>query len=297
VALLDGKSHGPLGTLPGQAQSGSLLAVAFSPKGDLLAAASNDGTVALWTLPDRRPLGPPLQTGQKVVRALAFSPDGATLATGGSDQTVRLWNARARTAACGEPLPHDETVTSLAFSPDGQLLASGSRDTLVRVWDLASCPAHSHEPLGRHRDEVVAVRFRADGQVLASAGRDATVMQWDVRAGLLLGLPHTVESHERRLVKDRDRDPHDGDSGPARAEPVPLTALVYGPDGLLVAGNDEGLWLWDTEVSVALACARANRNLSAAEWRRFIGNTAYCRVCENLPAGQAAPPAAGVCKE
>jgi hypothetical protein len=216
---------------------------------------------------------------------------------------VRLWNARARTPACSEPLPHGETVTSLEFSPDGQLLATGSRDTLVRLWDVTACPARSREPLARHRDEVVAVRFRADGQVLASAGRDSLVALWDVRSGLPLGLPHPIESHARHPLAEAAS----GDARAARTVGLPLTALVYGSgrpghpldrsQDLLIAGNQEGIWPWDAAVTVDRACARAHRNLSLAEWRRFIGSAPYCRVCDNLPAGQGAPATAAVCTE
>jgi len=44
--------------------------------------------------------------------------------------------------------------------------------------------------------------------------------------------------------------------------------------------------LWDTnfESWLAQACRMANRNLTQAEWERFIGReTSYRRTCPNLP--------------
>jgi hypothetical protein len=40
---------------------------------------------------------------------------------------------------------------------------------------------------------------------------------------------------------------------------------------------------------VARACARANRNLSQAEWDHYVGATIpYHRTCPNLPSGEGA---------
>ena len=64
--------------------------VSFSPDGETLASASDDGTVKLWTVE-----GEELQTleGHRGrVRSVRFSPDGETLASANSDGTVNLWN-------------------------------------------------------------------------------------------------------------------------------------------------------------------------------------------------------------
>src|SRR5262249_46634407 len=65
VVLFDHRSHGQIGILPFAATAasgrpGSLIALAYSPRGDLLAAGQNDGRVFLWELPGRNPLGDPL---------------------------------------------------------------------------------------------------------------------------------------------------------------------------------------------------------------------------------------------
>jgi hypothetical protein len=67
-----------------------LLAVAFSPDGQTLAATDWNGTVTLWDLTtgNRKPLAVHHEAG---VLTAAFSPDGARLATGSEDQTLRLW--------------------------------------------------------------------------------------------------------------------------------------------------------------------------------------------------------------
>jgi len=66
-----------------QSQSRDINGIAFSPDGKLLATAGNDGSMILWDLARRAPIGPPLRPGGGfTVTAVAFSRDGRTLATG-----------------------------------------------------------------------------------------------------------------------------------------------------------------------------------------------------------------------
>src|SRR5262249_30221565 len=122
---------------------GSVLSVAFSPDGKLLASGGGGGLeeqgkalpgeIKLWDA----------QTGQKIrtpightrqVLSVAFSHDGKLLASASEDKTVKVWDAQT-----GREIHtfkgHTGGVKSVAFSPDGKLLASASADKTVKIWN------------------------------------------------------------------------------------------------------------------------------------------------------------------
>jgi WD40 repeat protein len=70
---------------------GGLMAAAFSPEGEWLAAGLGDGVIRVWEVPIGREIarfGHP-----EAVAALAFSPDRRRLASASHDMTIRLWVA------------------------------------------------------------------------------------------------------------------------------------------------------------------------------------------------------------
>ena len=84
----------PTWLAPSLVTVGSVLEVAFSPDGTLLAAAYGDGYVRLWNLVTRHAVGAPLPAYASQVEGatgVAFSPDGNLLASASSDGTVRTW--------------------------------------------------------------------------------------------------------------------------------------------------------------------------------------------------------------
>jgi WD40 repeat protein len=111
--------------------------VVFSPSGDALASASNDGTARVWTMNGDAPMIESYVLTRHVGRlwSVAFSPDGRLLATAGDDLVVRIWDAV--TGDHLHTLPgHARRVWSVAFSPEGTLLASGGDDGTVILWDM-----------------------------------------------------------------------------------------------------------------------------------------------------------------
>ena len=102
----------------------------FSPDGKSLASGTIMGTVQVWNVVTRHPIGGPF-TYLHWVLSVAFSPDGKTLAAGSADHTVRLWNvaapghnladttslARYLCALAGRPLTRAEWARYLPHLP------------------------------------------------------------------------------------------------------------------------------------------------------------------------------------
>ncbi len=71
---------------------GEIRSLVFSPSGDRLASASEDGTVRVWDVVSGTELFR-LEGSQAGMTSVAFSADGRRVAGAGEDRTARLWDA------------------------------------------------------------------------------------------------------------------------------------------------------------------------------------------------------------
>ncbi|ARV61004.1 hypothetical protein BZZ01_22400 [Nostocales cyanobacterium HT-58-2] len=148
-----------------------VIDVSFSPDGQMIATASADKTIKLWSRD-----GKELQTlnghGDKVY-SVTFSPDGKTLATASWDTTVKLWTHEGQLITTLEG--HKEAVNRVSFSPDGKTLATASDDKTVKLW---TSEGQLITTLKGHKAAVFSVSFSPDGKTLATASADKTVKLW-----------------------------------------------------------------------------------------------------------------------
>ncbi len=82
--------------------SGAVRCAAFSPNGDTILTACEDGTARLWDAATSKPLGPPLVYASPLIRA-AFHPNGKTLVTTCQDGLAPFWETRSRRKGTAPP--------------------------------------------------------------------------------------------------------------------------------------------------------------------------------------------------
>ena len=163
------------------AQTSNVTAVAFSPNGSLLATASLDQTIKIWST-NGWTLQQTLTGHTNGVTSVAFSPNGSKIVSGCMDGTIRVWNSSSGVCLVTNTA-HALPVTATVFSTDGSLVISGSDDGTVRLWSAADgSPVRT---LGGQNYFVGAVAVSPDGTLCASAGGSGTIQIRRTSDGLL----------------------------------------------------------------------------------------------------------------
>jgi WD40 repeat protein len=190
---------------------GVVLAVTFSPDGNLLATGNGKGNIFLWNVENREYVAT-LSGHIDWVRTVVFTPDGKTLISGGDDKTIRIWDIE--TQQCTRILEgHEEDVLALAITSDGKVLASSGADQTIRIWDLARYDCL--KILRSHENWIWSLAFSANNTYLASGSNDQSIRIWDINTyqclNILTGHTGGIESlsfspdHQWLASSSRDR--------------------------------------------------------------------------------------------
>jgi WD40 repeat protein len=160
------------------------LAVAHSPKGDLLACGTQEGAVWLWDVSPASGGGAAalhfrVQPGNRKILRLQWSPDNRWLAAYDEGSTVHLIDA-ARGAVV-YAVPGVSTIYNLAFGQGGNLLITGEAACRAAVRDAATGTVR--RLFTGHVGEITALDASTQGDLLASSSADGVVCLWHPEAG------------------------------------------------------------------------------------------------------------------
>ena len=242
---------------PGGVSDNRIWTPGVSADGRLLATTSSDGTVNIWSLPDGRRLGAPIEFPVNGASDGQLSPDGRWLSVQALNKRVfqdriEIWDVRTRRRASVIFLPGG--VSYSRFSPDGRLLAIGDLQRRVHLYSTKTWAPATGFVLDA---DAVWVAFSPDSAVLAAGGLDGTVRLFDVANGQALGaLP-----------------------SPSGSTAVPM--FLPGDAGLVAGQEDGTATLWDLRPAALArrACEIAGRRLTHAEWDAALPGRAYAPAC------------------
>jgi WD40 repeat protein len=170
AAIWDANSGEEIATLPGTA-----LYAVFSPEGQQILTANEDGKARLWDIAGR--LVDVLSGHDGPVLFADFSGDGRHIITGSGDNTARLWNT-APLAVAHMLLGHSAGVKQGAFSADGKRVLTISDDLTVRVWDVDT--GIGIAVLKGHQEWITSAAFSGNGKTVLTGSEDATARLWDI---------------------------------------------------------------------------------------------------------------------
>jgi WD40 repeat protein len=158
-----------------------VYAVAFSPDSTLLATASYDGQIGLFTLGTEKQRLFKAHDGK--VASVTFDNTGTRLLSSGyEDFTIRLWNLTTDPPTLLQEFPKAQDMLLWAtLSPDQQWVASVGREHIVTLYATATAPVQ-HRLVG-HEQTVFRAIFSPDSSQLVTVGGDATVKLWEVKTG------------------------------------------------------------------------------------------------------------------
>lgn len=191
----------------------SLLDVAFSPDGQLVAGAVALGQVKIWKAD-----GTPVTTldSHATVFTVQFHPNLPLVGATHLDGTVKLWNWETGEVK-QEIKAHEGPAWSLSFNPDGKTWVSVGGDRQIKVWDL---DGNLLKNWMGHEGMIWDVDFSPDGEKIATASIDNTAKLWTSEGQLL----QTFESE------------------------TDVWNVAFSPDGeTLATGDEKDVKLWKSD--------------------------------------------------
>eukprot|EP01133_Synstelium_polycarpum_P007571 gene7571-8860_t len=207
-----------------QHHTAPVTAIAIAPNGTTMASASDDMTVALFTIDqfakkDSAAFNKTILTFNSKATCVAFSPTSSSLAAAATDE-IKVVTIMDSTQVI-KFQAHSGPIKALAFSPSGDHLASVGSDGLLKIWLISKLSADDVEPI--HQQKIfTASPWNPDGTVLAVP----------MSTGVLCITSGNWTQSVTLETYGHSRD---------------VTTIAWSPNGLYLAstGLDKNILVWD----------------------------------------------------
>ncbi|KAF2360087.1 Small-subunit processome Utp13 [Trinorchestia longiramus] len=158
--------------------------ISVSPKDRLIATASEDRSIKIWS-GQNLALEGTLRGHKRGVWSVQFSPVDKLLASSSADGSIGLWLLESLTLA--KTLSgHECGVLNVAWLNKGLQLVSTSASGIVKIWEVKTSTCL--DTLSAHDEQRVwALDVMQDGELVVTGGEDSKIILWrDVTQTVLL---------------------------------------------------------------------------------------------------------------
>jgi WD40 repeat protein len=156
----------------------SSTAIAFSPKGRLLAIAVGNRPTEIREARSGRLVARLSAPGD--ARSLAFSRDGHLIATGHFNGTAQLWSTESwERVGRSLDLHHRKRVLWMGFTRDGMMLATAGEDGALALVDVGT-QTRIGAPLEIETDSYLAAALAPDGSRLFAVSANRAAASWNI---------------------------------------------------------------------------------------------------------------------
>lgn len=212
--------------------------LAFSNDGSILAFGAHDGVIHIRRTENDNIFWKTYNKHEGKVNCLALFDSGHTLVSGGEDHSLRFWNTHEDESYMA--IEEVDAISDMAVDFDRKtiVLAIGRKARIRRIPDLTLL-----RTLSAHERPIRKIALSPNRSVLATAGADAAIIFWDMDSG-------------KEIVK-------------LNGHQAGVESLAFSPDGtvLVSGGNDQTLRLWKVaDGSLLYTISRFEGNISGLDF-------------------------------